>query len=71
MKRRASIPPLTFLFSLCCIVICGADLLANDLQNGSVLIAEMKGEVRVLGTDGTSDESKDFKVGANSAWAIG
>ena len=46
-------------------VICGADLLANDLQNGSVLIAEMKGEVRVLGTDGKSDESKNFKVGAN------
>ena len=65
MKRRASISPLTFLFSLCCIVICGSDLQGNDLQNGSVLIAEMKGEVRVLGTDGKSEESKNFKVGAN------
>ena len=45
------------------VVICGPDLLANELQNGSVLIAEMKGDVRVLGTDGISNESKNFKVG--------
>ena len=63
MKRRASIPLLSFLFSLSSVVICGPDLLANELQNGSVLIAEMKGDVRVLGTDGISNESKNFKVG--------
>ncbi len=63
MKRRASIPLLSFLFSLSSVVICGPDLLANELQNGSVLIAEMKGDVRVLGTDGISNESKNFKLG--------